>query len=161
MTRNKEACMTIRLWVVVALATLAAVPASALAGHHDGKAKSNAAKECKAERGTTDATREAFAKKYGTKGSKHKNAFGKCVSRHVKAERAKRKAARSGAVSDCRKERDELGVDAFRERYGSEHSKRHNAFGKCVSQNAKERLKAEDHPKPERSHRSDKGKGKP
>jgi hypothetical protein len=100
--------MTIRLWVVVALATLASVPASALAGHHDGKAKSNAAKECKAERGTTDATREAFSKKYGTKGSKHKNAFGKCVSRR-----------------------------------------------------AKERLKAEDHPKPERSHRSDEGKGKP
>ena len=150
--------MTIRLALVLALA---AVPATALAADHDGKLKSNTAKECKAERGATDATREAFAKKYGTEGSNYKNAFGKCVSRHAKAERAERKAATSGPAADCRKERDELGVDAFREKYGTEHSKRHNAFGKCVSQHAKERLKADDHPKPECNHRSHKGRGTP
>jgi hypothetical protein len=158
MPRKKEA---IRLGLILALAALAAVPAATLAGDQDGKLKSNAAKECKTERGTTDATLEAFAKKYGTEGSNYKNAFGKCVSRHAKAERAKRKATKSGAVSDCRKERDELGVDAFREKYGTEHSKGHNAFGKCVSQHAKERLKADDHPKPECNHRSHKGRGTP
>ena len=84
MTKNKKAFITTRLGLVVALAALAAVPATALAGDHHGKAKSKAAKECKAERGTTDATREAFAKKYGTKGSNYKNTFGKCVSHHAK-----------------------------------------------------------------------------
>jgi hypothetical protein len=39
----------------------------------------NAAKECDAERGDTDATREAFAEKYGTN-ENNRNAFGKCVS---------------------------------------------------------------------------------
>jgi hypothetical protein len=45
----------------------------------------NAAKECKAERGSTDASREAFRNKYGTNKNK-RNAFGKCVSRHAKGE---------------------------------------------------------------------------
>jgi hypothetical protein len=39
----------------------------------------NAAKECDDERGDTEATREAFAAKYGTNENK-RNAFGKCVS---------------------------------------------------------------------------------
>jgi hypothetical protein len=43
----------------------------------------NAAKACKAELGTTAATRSAFATKYGTNANK-RNAFGKCVSRAVK-----------------------------------------------------------------------------
>jgi hypothetical protein len=43
--------------------------------------KSNAAKECRLERGTTKETKAAFAEKYGTnKNKKKKNAFGKCVS---------------------------------------------------------------------------------
>ena len=151
----------IRLGLALALAALAAIPAIALAGDHDGKLKSNAAKECKAERGTDDAAREAFAKKYGTEGSNYKNAFGKCVSQHVKAERAERKAAKSAAARDCREERDSLGVDAFREKYGTEHSKGHNAFGKCVSQHAKARLKAPHEPKPKGTHGSDRGKGRP
>ena len=40
----------------------------------------NAAKECKAERGTTAASRSAFDTNYGTNDNK-KNAFGKCVSK--------------------------------------------------------------------------------
>jgi hypothetical protein len=43
-------------------------------------ARINAAKQCKSERGTTDASRKAFADKYGTNASKT-NAFGKCVSK--------------------------------------------------------------------------------
>jgi hypothetical protein len=45
----------------------------------------NAAKACKTERGSTDASREAFRNKYGTNKNK-RNAFGKCVSRHAKGE---------------------------------------------------------------------------
>jgi hypothetical protein len=44
----------------------------------------NAAKACVAERGTTQATRDAFAEKYGTNAN-NKNAFGKCVSMKAKA----------------------------------------------------------------------------
>jgi hypothetical protein len=108
MTKHRERFTRTRLGLALALAALAAVPATALATDHDGKLKSHAAKECKAERGTTDATREAFAKKYGTEGSNYKNAFGKCVSRRARA-----------------------------------------------------RLKADERPKPECSHRSDRGKGTP
>jgi hypothetical protein len=43
----------------------------------------NASKKCKAERGTTAASRTAFDDKYGTNKNK-KNAFGKCVSKHAK-----------------------------------------------------------------------------
>jgi len=42
----------------------------------------NAAKECDAERGDTDATRQAFAENYG-KNENDRNAFGKCVSSKV------------------------------------------------------------------------------
>jgi hypothetical protein len=44
----------------------------------------NAAKSCKAERGTTLATRTDFGTKYGTNANK-KNAFGKCVSQKAKS----------------------------------------------------------------------------
>jgi hypothetical protein len=45
----------------------------------------NAAKQCKTERGNTADSREAFRNKYGTNKNK-RNAFGKCVSRHVRGE---------------------------------------------------------------------------
>jgi hypothetical protein len=44
----------------------------------------NAAKACKAERGTTLASKTAFDLKYGTNANK-RNAFGKCVSKAAKA----------------------------------------------------------------------------
>jgi hypothetical protein len=116
----------IQHWLVVPIVALAAMPAAAMAGdQHKDKDKSNAAKACRAERGDTDASREAFAMKYGTAKSGHKNAFGKCVSQQRKARH------------DCREEREQLGVDAFRAKYGTEKSKGRNAFGKCVSKHAK------------------------
>jgi hypothetical protein len=45
----------------------------------------SAAKACKTERGSTDASRQTFRDKYGTNKNK-RNAFGKCVSRHAKGE---------------------------------------------------------------------------
>jgi hypothetical protein len=51
---------------------------------HDAIAdRKSAAKQCAQERGTTSASRDAFAEKYGTNGSK-RNAFGKCVSKLAK-----------------------------------------------------------------------------
>ncbi len=49
------------------------------------QAEENAAKKCKAERGTTDASIAAFKAKYGTNANKA-NAFGKCVSKLAKAQ---------------------------------------------------------------------------
>ena len=132
------------LVAVTGLAACLAVSATALAGEPTGKDRSNAARECRAERGTTDAEHEAFAQKYGTPGSSFENAFGKCVSSRAKDEQAERRAAKRGAVRDCREERDEIGIEAFRDKYGSQHSKGRNAFGKCVSQHAKQRQKAAD-----------------
>ena len=48
-------------------------------------AEENAAKKCKAERGTTPQTIQAFKDKYGTNHNKA-NAFGKCVSKLAKAQ---------------------------------------------------------------------------
>lgn len=45
----------------------------------------NAAKKCKTERGTSAESREAFRIEYGTNKNK-RNAFGKCVSRHVRGQ---------------------------------------------------------------------------
>jgi hypothetical protein len=51
------------------------------------KAEDNAAKLCKAERGTTPESIEAFKKKYAPAGHPNgANAFGKCVSKLAKAQ---------------------------------------------------------------------------
>ena len=102
----------------------------------------NAAKECKAERGTAAATREAFALKYGTNHHR-RNALGKCVSGKSREEESQREHAADKAVKQCKAERDSLGVQAFQEKYGTSKNK-HNAFGKCVSQRAKENKEAAD-----------------
>jgi hypothetical protein len=49
-----------------------------------------------------------------------------------KGKAANPNAAKPNAAQQCRAERAELGVDAFREEYGTNKNKR-NAFGKCVS----------------------------
>jgi len=103
--------------------------------------KTNAARECKAERGSTAATREAFRVKYGTN-KNGKNAFGKCVSRRSKAEEAQREAAAKNAAKECKAER-AADPQAFAEKYGTNKNKR-NAYGKCVSTTAKAKKDAAD-----------------
>jgi hypothetical protein len=76
----------------------------------------NAAKECRAEQGTTDATRQAFAQKYGTN-ENDANAFGKCVSARARAEESQRKAARRACAA-------------------RKHGKGH-AYGRCVKSKQK------------------------
>ena len=129
----------IRKSLVVALAITAAVPAAA-AAKPSGTDQRNAAKECKAERGTTDASRQAFAEKYGTNAN-DRNAFGKCVSQKAREEQSERKKAKTNASKECKAEREQLGKDAFAQKYGTNKNKR-NAFGKCVSGKAK-KAKAE------------------
>ena len=78
-----------------AVAALGAVRRPATAGAKPtGADRTNAAKECRAERGDTDATREAFRVEYGTN-KNGKNAFGKCVSRRSKSEERQREGRRS------------------------------------------------------------------
>ena len=109
-------------------------------------ARAGAAETCKAERGTTAESRRAFEDKYGTNANKH-NAFGKCVSQAAKAQEDKadasdRKAAdaRINAAKQCASERGTTDASrkAFAAKYGTNASKA-NAFGKCVSKQARER----------------------
>ena len=92
----------------------------------------NAAKACKAERGTTSAEADAFATKYGTNTNK-KNAFGKCVSQHAKKETQESQQETVSAAKACKKEKAD-DAQAFAGKYGSAK----NAFGKCVSSKSKE-----------------------
>jgi hypothetical protein len=120
-----------RLLIIVGTLAVLTVPASTAAAHPSKADKREAQKECRAERGTTDATREAFKAKYRN--------FGACVSQKAKAAKAKRKQAKKSAARECREERGETAESraAFREAYGTNANKS-NAFGKCVSGKAKD-----------------------
>jgi hypothetical protein len=124
------------LMMAVVLVAFAA-PAGAATAKTSKADKREANKECRAERGTTDATREAFKAKYAN--------FGHCVSQTAREAKAERKAAHRTAVTDCRDERGDTDetIAAFREKYGTNASKK-NAFGKCVSQTAKAKQKEQD-----------------
>jgi hypothetical protein len=119
--------------LTIGLVAVLALPAPA-AAKPTKTDRRHAAKECRAERGTTDATREAFAEKYKT--------FGHCVSRRAREERAERRRARSNASKECKAERADAEFPAghdgksFSEYYGTNPNRR-NAFGKCVSSKAR------------------------
>ncbi len=100
----------------------------------------NAAKACKAERGTSDASIAAFKTKYGTNANTA-NALGKCVSGKVKKAEAQAEAAEKAeenAAKKCKAERGttDASIAAFKTKYGTNANKA-NAFGKCVSTLAK------------------------
>jgi hypothetical protein len=99
------------------------------------EAKQNASKECSAEE-TADPA--AFTLKYGT-GKHGANAHGKCVSQKAKSEAAKavddEVKADVNAAKTCKTER-KADPAAFAAKYGTGKHKR-NAFGKCVSKQAK------------------------
>ena len=131
--------------LTIASLLVLAVPV-ALAAPPTGSDAKNAAKACKAERGTTADTIEAF-KQHGTNKNK-KNAFGKCVSGKAK-EKAKSKneekdddeeeqEAEAKAIKVCKSERGTTAatVEAFNKKHGTNKNKK-NAFGKCVSKHSK------------------------
>jgi len=112
--------------LVVCMAAALTIPSGAVA-KPTKQDRTNAAKECKALRGSTDATHEAFKAQYRN--------FGACVSEKAREEAAERRAAKRSASRDCRAERSDDPA-AFAEKYRN--------FGKCVSAKAKQELKAAD-----------------
>ncbi len=107
-------------------------------------ARKNAAKLCKAERAMPESEFRAanggksFAELYGTNAN-GRNAYGKCVStkaRLLKRQADERDRASRNAAQSCREEQ-RLDEEGFRQRYGTNRNRR-NAFGKCVSQRARE-----------------------
>src|SRR5215210_2988916 len=103
------------------------LPAGAAAKPHDAD-KRAAIKQCKAERGKTKATHEAFKSKY--------HSFSRCIRQNAKEEAAERRAAAQNAAKQCKAERADSDFASthdgktFEEFYGTNKSKR-NAFGKC------------------------------
>jgi hypothetical protein len=126
-----------RLLLIVGTIAVLAAPSAAAAAKPSKADKREAQKECRAERGTTDATREAFKAKYRN--------FGACVSENAREAKAERKSAKRNAARDCREERGdtEASREAFRAKYGTNENKS-NAFGKCVSQKAKAKRAEQD-----------------
>ena len=109
------------------MAALLVVPTGAVA-KPDKSEKETAKAECKAERGKTRATREAFQDKY--------KGFSDCVRQTAEEEEAENESAHKNAAQECKAERSE-DPDAFKETYGTNKNGK-NAFGKCVSGRAQE-----------------------
>jgi hypothetical protein len=144
--------MTRTLGLLTALAALAvAAPAigappegKALKGKEqstEAKAKNVAKRACQTER--REIGREAFREKYGNELGNGK--FRRAMRNCKRANGTPLRAAAQEAISDCRTERDAIGIEAFREKYGT-NTRGNNAFGKCVSQalkNAAKECKAE------------------
>ena len=95
--------------------------------------QTNAAKECKKERGTTSASIAAFNATYGTN-ENDRNAYGKCVSKKARELNAAQQDATLNAAKTCKAERASIGAVAFKNKYGTNPSKS-NAFGKCIQKN--------------------------
>jgi hypothetical protein len=125
----------------------------------DQQALSTAKSDCKAEQAQSDeefaAAHEGktFAQFYGT--SKNgKNAYGKCVSQHARAEEAKADQENKdelSAAKECKAEKAQSDADfsaahggkTFTQFYGTNANGK-NAFGKCVSTKAKEKEQEND-----------------
>ena len=115
------------------LALVLLIPTGAIA--KPDKSERDAAKaDCKAERGKTEASREAFKANY--------DGFADCVGKKAKEEEAENEEAAKNAAKDCKAERD-LNAEAFKTQYGTNKNGK-NAFGKCVSSKASEKKAAMD-----------------
>jgi hypothetical protein len=121
--------MSKRLYTLAAVAALA-VPAAALAEQPSDQNKQNAAEYCKALRDASG--QQNFRSMFGG----GDNAYGKCVSQNAKKDQKQEQKAKENAAKQCKAERDQ-DPDAFKQKYGTGDKKK-NAFGKCVSQKAKE-----------------------
>src|SRR5437870_12832230 len=132
--------MTRRIAIATAAVVALALPAGALGDHGPSKQnKENAAKFCKALRKASG--KDNFRALYGTN-KNGKNAFGKCVSKNAKLDQKQEQTAHNDAVKQCKAERAQDPA-AFAQKYGTNKNGK-NAFGKCVSQHAKENKAAAD-----------------
>ena len=124
----------------MALAALMLVPASAMA-KPPATDRHAAIKQCKAERGKSEATRSAFKARY--------HSFSRCVRMNTAEERAERKDALRNAAKECKAERADADFAAahegnsFDEFYRTNKNGK-NAYGKCVSTKAREHEQADD-----------------
>jgi hypothetical protein len=160
-----------KILAATVMAAALVVPTGAAAKPDQSERKAAKA-ECKAERGKTSATREAFRTKYrgfrdcvrrnaaeeeAENETAHRNAakeckaeglhgraYGKCVSTTAREKKAEMDAEDAqeakefrNAAKKCAAEREEMGAEAFAEEYGTNRNGK-NAFGKCVSQKARE-----------------------
>jgi hypothetical protein len=118
-----------KITLVTGLALALILPATAVAKPSvDREDRREAKAECKMLRGKTAATREAF-------GTEYRN-FGACVRATAAEEAREEHAAHKNAAKECKAERAE-DPEAFANAYGTGPKKR-NAFGKCVSEHARE-----------------------
>ncbi|HVH51615.1 MAG TPA: hypothetical protein VM690_05685, partial [Gaiellaceae bacterium] len=78
---------------------------------------------------------KTFTQFYGT-GKSGRNAFGNCVSTKAQASSQAEQRGRLNPAQTCRAQRTSLGTAMFNKTYGKNASDK-NAFGKCVSANAK------------------------
>jgi len=128
------------LLAVCALSVAAVAPSAALAADPSPADFKNAAKYCKAFKAAAGSNN--FATMFGTK----KNAYGKCVSQTARQraneDAAQTRAARTNAAQQCRAERDDANFAAahdgktFEQFYGTHNGR--NAYGRCVSQTARQ-----------------------
>jgi hypothetical protein len=109
------------------IAAALVLPAGAAAEPTDTD-KRAAIAQCKAERGKTKATREAFKAKH--------HSFSRCVGQNAAEEEGENEAAHKNAAMECKAER-KADPAAFEAKYGTNQNGR-NAHGKCVSMKAKE-----------------------
>jgi hypothetical protein len=109
-----------KITLFTGLALVLVLPAVALAKPHPDKGDKRAAKaECKTLRGHSAATREAFRTQF--------HSFSACVRAHAADEAGEEQNAQKNAAKECKAE-----------------GRRGRAFGKCVSQKAREQEAAAD-----------------
>ena len=117
-----------KITLVIGLALALILPGTALAKPSvDREDRRSAKAECKLQRGKTAATREGFRTQY--------RSFAACVRATAVEEAQEEQTAHKNAAKECKAERS-ADAEAFAE-YGTNANGR-NAFGKCVSQKAKE-----------------------
>jgi ribosomal protein L17 len=115
-----------RAWIAVIAVAALAIPGVAFAHGDDGSQSSgkNASKLCKALRAEMGV--ELFRQTYGTNHN-HRNALGKCVSKHRHAV----KKLIAEAVKECKTQ---LGANQSRKDKGEDHSAKRAALRECVKQ---------------------------
>ena len=133
------------LTIVCALALVAALPGIASGRSQRAQARLDAIKTCKQLRSA--AGKKNFAAMFG------RNAYGKCVSKEshenrVEAQQAQ-ETAQKNAAKQCKAERSDPNFSSshdgktFQQFYGTNGNGK-NAYGKCVSQHAKQNREQED-----------------
>jgi hypothetical protein len=124
-----------RTLTILTLLGALAVSAPALA---DASGAPSPQSQCRTERSAMGV--DVFRQTYGTNKNRH-NAFGKCVSKRATATEDAAAEAKQNASQECKAEK-AADPAAFAQKYGTgKHGA--NAHGKCVSQKAKAKTKAE------------------